>query len=185
MPRLKQIGVDVDVHNIILASRRSFSETENDILRRVLLESGKRAAPAEHASPSLGSQPAGSHAEDSPARSRGLWSVEICGERRPASNLRDAYRQLLIRLSDMDDTFLAKLSEERSRARRYVARRPEDLYQNSPHLASDHAPLLKAGWYYDTNLSAAQVGHRARVAARIANLQYGKEVRLLEGSKEI
>ena len=175
MPRLKQIDIDVDVHRAIEQARLSFSERENDILRRILLISPEPIR--RDASPAAISAPV--------QRQRGTWTVELLHKRTAAANLKDAYKTLLLELAERDSSFLERFSRESSRSRRYVARSARDLYASSPHLAADHARRLVGDWFFDTNLSLAQVGRRARVAARIAGLSYGKDVRILENLKEI
>jgi hypothetical protein len=178
MARLKQIGIDVDVHRAIEQARQSFAESENDILRRVLL--GERQARPQQTI-RRNSDPA----RDTVARSRGLWSVEVRGERLSAANMKDAYRQLLLKLDELSPNFIERFAVERARSRKFVARKPSDLYDSSPHLAKDHAQPLKDGWYFDTNLSTEQVAARAKVAARIAGLSYGRDVKLLENLRVI
>lgn len=177
MPRLKQIGIDVDVNGLIEKSRRAFSETENDILRRLLLgntETRTRLNPNSHVEP-----------VQAPVRQRGLWTVELKSERHPAPNLKGAYKTLLLELQKLDPTFLQRFSSEKSRSRRYVSRRPTELYLASPELAQDHARSLHDGWFFDTNLSTQQVSQRIRVAARLCGLTYGKDIRILNNFEEI
>jgi negative regulator of replication initiation len=179
VPKLKQIAIDVDVNRAIENQRRSFSESENDILRRILLPITPETRPP---------RPKATAPDTASAivtRSRGQWTVEILGERRPAANLQDAYRRLLLHFHARRPDFLQKFSLEKGRSRRFVARKPSDLYLKSPHLASDHAKELTPGWYFDTNLSMEQVASRARVAARLCGLHYGTDVRILENLREI
>jgi hypothetical protein len=177
MARMKQIGIDVDVNRAIEQSRLSFSESENDILRRLLLGEAKRApAPAVIRR---------NRQSEERIRGRGLWSVELEGERFPAPNMKEAYRTLLLKLDERSPQFIDRFSAERSRSRRFVSRKPADLYDSSPHLAGDHAQPLKDGWYFDTNLSTEQVAKRARVAARVAGLSYGRDVKVMENLRLI
>ena len=74
--------------------------------------------------------------------------------------------------------FLERFAAERGKSRRFVARRPEDLFPASPNFARQFAPHLKDNWYFDSNLSADQVASRARIAARLAGLHYGSDVRI-------
>lgn len=177
MGRLKQIGIDVEVHRLIEQHRRSFSESDNDILGRILplipLVTPQPPARSETASPAPGT------------RIRGQWTVEIEGHRIAAGSLKAAYRTLLTALSERSPDFLVRFAEEKGRSRRYVARTPGGLYGTSPHLAKDHAEPLVGGWYFDTNLSTAQVSTRARIAARLCGLRYGADVRILENLREI
>jgi hypothetical protein len=175
MGRIKQIGIDVDVHRAIEQARQSFSESENDILKRLLL---RGAAPHRSVQKRL------PIAEET-VRSRGLWSVDVKGERISAANMKEAYRTLLLKLDEVSPNFIERFASERARSRRFVARKPSDLYDSSPHLADEYAQPLKDGWYYDTNLSTEQVAKRARVAARVAGLSYGRDVRLLDNLREV
>jgi len=111
--------------------------------------------------------------------------VEFRGQRHPAPNLKGAYRTLLLTLSEAFPDFLQQFSKEKSRARRFVSRVPAELYLSTPELADDHAELLRDGWYFDTNLSAQQVAARARIAARLTGLLYGRDVRILNNFQEI
>jgi hypothetical protein len=174
--KLKQVGIDVDVHRAIETARQSFSETENDILRRLLLN-----VPSPRSQRASERQPV----QSDQVRTRGLWSVEVLGERMTAANLKDAYRTLLLKLDEIAPDFLLQFSTERARSRRFIARNPQELYDSSPHLAADHAKQLKDEWYFDTNLSAEQVAKRARAAARVAGLNYGRDVKVMENLRLI
>lgn len=175
MGRFKQIGIDVDVNRAIEQARESFGETENDILRRLLITDQRRIA----------RKPNAVQQAFEAMRSRGLWCVEVKGERFPAANMKEAYKTLLLKLADRSEDFLDDFAGERSRSRRFVAKSPSDLYDTSPHLASDHAQLLTEDWYFDTNLSTEQVATRARIAARVAGLRYGDEIKLMENLRTI
>lgn len=178
MPRLKQISIDVDVHRAIEQARHSFAESENEILRRLLL--GEKIGKGASAQRQQVRQK-----DSEQTRTRGLWSVEVRGERIPAANMKDAYRTLLLKLDNVKPDFLERFASERARSRKFVARRPADLYDSSPHLADEHARPLKDGWYFDTNLSMEQVAARARAAARVAGMQYGREIKILENLRVI
>ena len=175
-PQMKSIDIDVQVNAAIETRRRSFGETPNDILRRALIE-GEPALPK---APDVELPP-----QTPGERVTGRWTVELLGNRIPATNLKGAYRLLLLLLRDHDRDFLNRFSKEQARSRRYVARSPADLYISSPKLAKQHAKPLADGWYFDTNLSTDQVARRIRIAARLCNLRYGKDVRLLNNLEEI
>lgn len=178
MARLKQIGIDVDVHRAIEQARLAFSESENEILRRLLLGSAHRPANQSPRRPARVS-------DDAAIRSRGLWTAEVGGERVSAANMKDAYRQLLLKLHESSPTFLERFALERSRSRRFVAHKPSDLYDSAPHLAEEYGQRLIDDWFFDTNLSTEQVAARARVAARVAGLSYGRDVKLMENLRLI
>lgn len=179
MLQMKTIEIDLDVNAAIEKSRRSFQESANDILRRHLLGDEEDDRPPEKNAVDLDA------AEEPGERIRGRWTVELGGKRVATSNLKTAYRTLLLRLHERHPNFLQAYSEERARARRFVARAPRDLYLNSPDLATHHAKPLIEGWYFDTNLSTDQVARRARIAARLCGLHYGQDVRILNNLEEI
>jgi hypothetical protein len=176
---LRRIHIDLDVHRAIERARGSLGESDNDILRRLLLGGGEAGRPRRAAAGARGRA-------QGAARSRGLWSVEIAGRRLPAANLKRAWWLLLRELDAAYPHFLEDLAGEKARSRRFVARAPADLYgRDSAHLARRHAVPLVGGWYFDSNLSAAQVAKRARIAARLCGLHYGSDVRILDNFREI
>lgn len=174
----RQIEIDVDIHRLIEQNRLSFDESENDILRRILLtvtvEREKEAQKARRARARAGTK-----------RRRGNWSVAIGKERFAAANMGDAYYIYLKRLAELFPGFLEAFGEEQSRNRRFVAQVPEQLYGNATHLARGYACTLVDGWYYDSNLSADQIARRARRAAQLCGLHYGAEVRIADGLREL
>lgn len=177
-PDFRAIEIDLAVHRAIERERRSVGESENDILRRVLLPARR---PDE---PRRGSE-AMRRGQAGAGRSRGLWTVEIGGQRLAAANLKDAFRILLLALAAAHPHFLHAFAQEPARGRRYVAQSPSGLYLRSPHLARAHAQKLLDGWYFDSNLSSTQVARRARIAARLCGLFYGQDVRILDNLRQI
>ena len=184
-----EIQVDVEVNRAIEQGRLAFGESANDILRRLLLPARRgraRVRPAADATDGAAADTtAGGAPAAGPSRSRGLWSVEIAGKRIAAANLKHAYRLLLRELDAAHPHFLAAFADEKTFGRRYVARTPAALFARSPHLARRHAAPIGDGWYFDTNVSVAQVARRARIAARLCGLPYGSEVRILDNLREI
>jgi hypothetical protein len=137
---LRMLEIDAQTLSLVERHRRSACESAADILKRVLPLVPIAAAPSPPLAAILPPQPSGT-------RRRGQWSVEICGERIPAANLKSAWRTLLQALDARYPDFLERLAEETGRARRFVARSPPSLYGASPHLAGRHAEPLSAGWY--------------------------------------
>lgn len=175
MPRMKQIFIDVEVNRIIEASRNSFAESENEILRRMLLDpaiSNTQKAPTQKVVP-----------RDS--RRRGEWAAILEGNEVGAANMKSAYCTLLRMLAERDPQFLPSFSTLKSRTRRFVAQDPKLLYRTSPHLSKDHAMELTAGWFVDTNLSEPQVAHRVRAASELAHLKYGSQVKITKSERTI
>lgn len=178
MPRLKQIGIDLEVNRVIEGHRRSFSESPNDILRRLL--------PLDVADRPAGTPPRASAAPESETvRRRGRWTVERGSKRIAAGNLKEAYRSALLLLNEEFPGFLSRFAEEQARSRRFVAKSPSELYLASPRLARHHAKPLVDGWFFDTNLSTDQVARRVRIAARICGVHYGPDFRLLNNLEQI
>ncbi len=178
MSRSGHVAIDGEVRSLIERHRRFSSESENDILRRILPLVPRAAAPRVSLAAAASPPPPGT-------RTRGQWAVEVEGERIAAANLKSAYRILLEALDRLHPNFLALFAEEQGRRRRFVARTPAALYSASPHLAKRHAVPLAPGWWFDSNVSTVQVARRARLAARICGLRYGTQLRILEGSREI
>jgi hypothetical protein len=175
MADFKQIGIDLDVNRAIESNRRSFAETENDILRRLLLRDAE-ATPLPSIGPDIESQV---------TRARGRWTVVRGANRRAAQNLKEAYRTALLVLHEEFPDFLEKFADEQARSRRFIAKSPADLYLRSPALARSHAKPLADGWFFDTNLSTDQVSRRVRIAARLCGLRYGKDLMLLNNMEQI
>lgn len=176
MAKFKQIGIDVEVSRAIEANRLSFSETENDILRRMMTGARPQRLPSPKFNPPILLQG---------KRNRGAWSVVVNGEKSAAASLTSAYQTMLLSLAGQDSGFLEKFSARRARTRLFVARRPEALYGNSPHLAIDFAKPLTDGWYFDTNLSLQQIAQRARAAAEVSGLRYGVDLYIAKEGEAI
>lgn len=177
MPNLKEIMIDLDVHRVIESNRQSFSETENCILRRLLLPRQAEELPSvKPQAPKL--SPA---AEVYQPRVRGAWNVVVDQSSQEALSLIDAYKTLLLLLQAQEEDFLERFSKEGTWARRYVAKSPRDLYLNSPKLESHGQPLID-GWYFDTNLSEVQIRSRAEAAAAVCGLSFGTHVKLDEAT---
>lgn len=171
---LRQIDIDLDLHHTIEAGRISFSETDNDILRR-LLGIGVAQKAVEKV-PKI--------ADAVVSRVRGKWKISISGTDYPAGSLIEAYKTLLDVLAAKDSHFLERFSEEGTWARRYVAREPSALYINSPNLVG-YAHRLNDGWYYDANLSEIQIIKRAKIACAMCGMNFGRDVAIMEGDRAI
>jgi len=173
MAKFKQIGIDVQVYKLIETNRLSFSETENDILHRMLLKSAPQTKIKTSAIPTPEKLQV--------SRKRGSWKVIIAGRQILAANMVDAYREMLLALASDNPTFLDQFSKQRGRTRLFISKVPSNLYADaSAHLAAECAKELISGWYYDSNLSKEQVVQRARAAATVAGLRYGVDLQIME-----
>lgn len=180
---MKQIAVDVDVNRAIEAERRTFAESPNDILRRILL--GQAAAVKPNTAPA----PMVAVSElDMPrfgARMMGHWQAKLADAVVSASSLKEAYCRFIVLANQHDREFLERFALLKGKTRRYIARRPEDLYLKSPHLAKDYAVALVPGWYIDSNLSESQISQRVGEAARELGLVYGKDAWVRDATRTI
>ncbi|MHA1164530.1 MAG: hypothetical protein ACTSP0_02980, partial [Alphaproteobacteria bacterium] len=79
-------------------------------------------------------------------------------------------------LSERDSSFLDRLSQHVIKNRRVVARNPQDLYLNSPHLAEKFAFELTDGWYFDGNLSLIQLQLRLELACDVAGISFEQDL---------
>lgn len=154
---MKSIEIDLDVHRAIENARLSFDETENAILRRA-----------------LGIDPRTSTSEVRPRprlpRSSGAYSTSIDGAMIEANSLKELLRRALLVLEKRRPGFLASLANYSTpRGRRIVARSPEALYANSPHLAG-LAEKVDSEWWFDTNVSRNQVEGYMKTLAQMAKL---------------
>lgn len=162
MRSYSKIDVDLDVHKAIEAKRSSFDQSKNDILREVFslppIRSGARKK-----------------VKAKKERVSGSFQFTYKGHRFEERSLKSAYKRILLVMQRDYPSFLAKLSEQETRARRIVARRPDALYKNSPELA-ELAEILIGDWWVDVNLSTEQVMARVRIACDVAGLKFGKDL---------
>lgn len=165
------IDIDIEVHKVIEANRKSFEDTQNDILRRLLLGSSANGAPT--APPQLGGATTVRH-----ERSTGSYGFVLNGKKMSFNNMKAAYKNCLLELASVDGTFLTSLSKEETPARRLVARDRKALYKKTPHLADEFAEELVDGWWLDTNLSQQQVESRLQIACKVANIVFGSDLEL-------
>ncbi|RWE85101.1 hypothetical protein [Mesorhizobium sp.] len=165
------IHIDIEVHKVIEANRKSFEDSQNDILRRLLLSpstNGALTAPPQL----IGATTVRNE------RSTGFYGFVLKGNTMSFNNLKAAYKNCLLELAAADGTFLTSLSKEETPARRLVARDRKALYKKTPHLADEFAEELVDGWWLDTNLSQQQVESRLQTACKVANIAFGSDLEL-------
>ena len=100
------------------------------------------------------------------------------GEQFEADNLPDVLEAVLLHLNALDTEFLARLSWESARSRRHVARKPEALYPQSPHLSRCYRIL--PGWFIPTNIGQEDLKRALRAACQISGLTYGRDISFQE-----
>ena len=164
MTQTKPIEIDIDVHRAMERQRTSFDQSPNDILREVF----KLPATQTPDPPSI-----------RPVRKMGNHGFVLLGEETQAHSLKEAYMVCLRKLAELDEKFLERLAQERTRSRKIIALRPEQLYLRNPHLAEDFAQRLTGPWWVDLNLSRVQVEQRLSIACSVAGLSFGQDLKLL------
>lgn len=158
------VEIDIDVHRAIEAQRTSFEESQNEILRR-LLRVGNEGVDLPDPPPSIPR-----------TRRTGKFAFRLHGKRIEARSLKDAYLGCLRALAESEPRFLDKLGALSTRARRIVAREPEDLFLRKPELARKFAVPLCRGWWADTNLSRQQCENRLKLACDVAEITFGRDL---------
>ena len=161
----KTIKIDIEVHRAIESRRQSFTQSENDILREVF---GIPREPPQSPSKRPHRRP--------PRGISGRYAFVLLGERVKEDSLKAAYMDCLRRLAELDPQVLERLSEETTKARRIVARRPEDLYLKNPKLAEKFAVQLTDQWWVDTNLSRSQCEQRLKTVCEVTGIGFGSDL---------
>lgn len=147
MPTIR-MEVDLDLHKAIERRRRSLSETQVDIIRRVMTAEGNFDA----AEPTIG--PPG---KTRLTRRGGDYRVLILGESLEAQSLKDVLKKAILHAESIKPGFIERLAAHRTpRGRRIVARKPEEIYPGNPELVANCAEKLDQKWWYDTNISFDQ-----------------------------
>ena len=163
----RSIEIDIEVHRAIESRRQSFAQSENDILREVF---GIPPEPPQPSSPSK--RPRRRHRRGISGR----YAFVLLGERVEEDSLKAVYMDCLRRLAELDPHLIERLSEETTKARRIVARRPEDLYLKNPELAEKFAVQLTDQWWVDTNLSRSQCEQRLKTVCKATGLGFGSDL---------
>ena len=109
------------------------------------------------------------------APSQGKYRITLLGESFVVSSLADVLVTVLGELANLDSEFLPRFSQERSRARRYVARKAEALYPGRPDLTHFHCEVTP-GWVVGTNYSRRDVKRILSVACECAGITFGDDL---------
>ncbi|MCC6626052.1 MAG: hypothetical protein IT340_01495 [Chloroflexi bacterium] len=78
-------------------------------------------------------------------------------------------------LADRDPTFLERFADQpkHGRTRRFLARRPEELFPDRPDLVSSSVRQIKPGWYIGLNVSHDEIKRRIERARDFASRGHG------------
>ena len=99
--------------------------------------------------------------------------AEILGQRVRGVTLPDLFARCVDLIHELDPSVIERLSGKKTHARRYVARRKEDIHFRSPHLETIETA---AGWWISANVSEQQVTSAMRLLAGAANLIFGRDI---------
>jgi hypothetical protein len=98
--------------------------------------------------------------------------AEILGQQVQGVTLADLFARCVDAIHDLDPSAIVRLSERKTHARRYVARRPGDIHLKSPHLETIET---RSGWWISANVSEQQVTTAMRLLAEASHLTFGKD----------
>jgi hypothetical protein len=96
----------------------------------------------------------------------GLFA-EILGQRVRGATLPDLFARCVDLVHEFDPPAIEKLADKKTHARRYVARRSQDVHFRSPHLETVET---KSGRWISANVSEPQVTTAIKHLAEAANL---------------
>lgn len=99
--------------------------------------------------------------------------VEILGQRFSGQSLSDLFGQCVDVIDGLYPEALERFAQKRTHARRYVARRKQEIHIKSPHLETT---CTKSGWWISNNVSEQQVTAALQLLAEAAELEYGRDV---------
>lgn len=108
----------------------------------------------------------------------------IKGEWHPAKNARDVLYQVFTNFAERDPSFLERFAglPRHGRKRRYLAQKKEDLYPGRPDLVRDHSYEVRPGWWLGVNISKNSIGKIIKMACKVAQIDYGSELKINLGS---
>lgn len=96
--------------------------------------------------------------------------AEILGQRVRGVTWPDLFTRCVDLIHELDPSVIERLAGKKTHARRYVARRSEDVHFKSPHLKT---MKTESGWWISTNISEQQFSTAIRLLANAANLTFG------------
>lgn len=114
----------------------------------------------------------------SPSSSARRGQLVVLGKTYAYQNAKDAMVIVLRELATRDPTFLERCSQHpdaQGRKRRYIARTPEGLYPDREDLR-EMRDVLPGGWLVATNLNNILKNTILRLAAKVAGLEFGKDI---------
>ncbi len=100
------------------------------------------------------------------------------GRHYSARSAREVLEGIFETLTERDASFLERFAAlpKHGRTRRYLAKKPDELYPGRPDLVRDHSKQLTSGWWLSTNHSRATIERIIEMACDVAHLKYGKDL---------
>lgn len=155
------------VHGL-LALAHLMDSRVTESLRSALEENQRFAAVSKPETPSLTT----GQKRASPVSHDTNLLAEIIGHRVSGATLSELFARCVDVIHKLDPPAIEKLAGKKTHARRYVARRREDIHLKSPHLETIKT---ESGWWISANVSEQQVTTAMRLLAGAANLTFGKD----------
>jgi len=140
-----------------------------DSLRSALEEHQGESTTPEPETPSLAS----SANRASPLPPNTNLVAEILGQRVSGATLPDLFARCVDVIHELEPPAIERLAGKKTHARRYVARRREDVHLKSPHLQTMETG---SGWWISANVGEQQVTTAMRLLTKAADLQFGKDI---------
>lgn len=107
----------------------------------------------------------------------GSYSFTLHGSRSAFRTSADLLAAIFTAFAKKDAGFCKRFgSRYKGRTRAYVAKRPEDLYPESPHLAKSEFRKLPGGYLIGTNMGTAKKGDLIRWACDVAGVEFGRDL---------
>lgn len=107
----------------------------------------------------------------------GPYSFTLRGEMQRFRKSADLLGAVFAVFAENDPGFCERFRRRhRGRKREYVAKRPEDLYPESPHLAKSEFRKLPGGYFIGTNMGTAKKMDLIRRACEVAGVQFGRDL---------
>lgn len=107
----------------------------------------------------------------------GSYSFTLHGSRSAFQTSADLLAAIFTAFAKNDAGFCKRFgSRYKGRTRAYVAKRPEDLYPESPHLAKSEFRKLPGGYLIGTNMGTAKKGDLIRWACEVAGVEFGRDL---------
>jgi len=110
-------------------------------------------------------------------RATGRNSIVLNGVERNYQSQKQLLRGTILYFASLDENFLERLSQEKPRSRRLVARKKSMLFDNVS-LTNNCSEELLHGWWWNTNNSKQQAEKWIRLMARISGHDWADNIQI-------